>query len=393
MYRNIDPLLREAVEQGHLQAVTALICDSNGVLHTSSAGGNDGRPMQSDSVCAIYSMTKAVTAAAAMQLVEQGQLALDEPAGDVCPYLNEVRVFEGFAADGSPRLRPPSRPVTLRHLLTHTSGFVYPMWNAAFQDFMTHSEIPPLASLQKAALEVPLMFDPGTRWDYGIGIDWVGQMIEAVSGLTLGDYFRTHLTGPLGMHDTAFAPTQSMQQRMLPMLHRQADQTLAAAVDPVPAPVPEPEFEMGGGGLLSTAQDYARFLRMILNQGALEGTRVLSADTVATMCRNQMGELRVGCLKTVDPQLSCDAEFFPGSPKSWGLSMQINEQAEATGRAAGTLMWAGLSNCYFWIDRHHDLAGVMLTQVLPFADPLCLGLLEAIESAAYHALTSSHTTP
>jgi methyl acetate hydrolase len=344
--------------------------------------------MTTDSVCAIHSMTKAVTAAAAMQLVEQGRLSLDAPAGEVCPYLHEVQVFDGYAQDGSPVLRPPSSPVTLRHLLTHTSGFVYDLWNEAFRDYAAQAGIPPLLSLQRAALEAPLMFDPGTEGEYGIGIDWAGLMIEAATGQTLGAYFADHLTGPLGMHDTGFTPTASMGERMSVLYHRQADGSLQLPPsDDAPDDLPEPEFEMGGGGLLSTARDYSRFMRMILNGGELDGVRVLAADTIEQMAANQMGDLRVRLLKTAEPLLSNDAEFFPGSPKSWGLSFQINEQAESTGRAAGTLMWAGLSNCYFWIDRSSDVAGLMLTQLFPFADQQSLDLLHAIETAVYAART------
>ena len=247
--------------------------------------------------------------------------------------------------------------------------------------------LPSLFSLQRAALEVPLMFDPGNRWEYGIGIDWAGLMVEAVSGLTLGAYFAEHLTGPLGMHDTAFRPTADMSERMSVIYQRMPDGSLLLpqAAEPEVQP-PEPEFEMGGGGLLSTARDYARFMRMMLNGGELDGARVLAAATVEQMAANQMGDLRVTELKTADPMLTNDAEFFPSSPKSWGLSFQINEQAEATGRAAGTLMWAGLSNCYFWIDRSNDVAGLMLTQLFPFADHQSLELLHALEQAVYESL-------
>ena len=379
----IDTLLSDAVAAGALRGVTGLICSSQDILYEGSSGLANGHAMASDTVCTIHSMTKPITAAAAMQLVEQGELSLDAPAGDVCPYLHEVQVFEGYAGDGSPELRAPASPITLRHLLTHTSGFVYDLWNEEFKQYASTTGIPPLMTLQRAALEVPLMFDPGTRWEYGIGIDWAGLMVEAVSGRSLGEYLTEHLTGPLGMHDTAFTPNASMSERMAVIGQRLPDGSITLPESSPQADLPDPEFEMGGGGLLSTARDYARFMRMILNNGELEGARVLAPQTVAQMASNQMGGLRVGLLNSVEPMLTNDAEFFPGSPKSWGLSFQINEQAEATGRAAGTLMWAGLSNCYFWIDCSNDVAGLMLTQVLPFADEQCLDLFYAFETAAY----------
>lgn len=385
MQNAIDDLLNLSVQRGHLQGVAALACTSTGILYEGGAGLANGHAMTTSTVCAIHSMTKAVTAAAAMQLVEQGKLELDAPAGDICPYLQEVEVFVGYDNNGKPQLRPPTTPVTLRHLLTHTSGFVYTMWNEAFRDYTLNTNTPSLMTRQRAALEVPLMFEPGTRWEYGTGIDWAGLMVEAVAKMTLGEYFSKHLTGPLGMQDTAFTPTPAMSERMAAIYHRQADGSLALPAAAPAANLPEPEFEMGGGGLLSTARDYARFMRMILNQGELDGVRVLAADTVKQMASNQMGDLRVQLLKSAEPLLTNDAEFFPGSPKSWGLSFQINEQAEVTGRAAGTLMWAGLGNCYYWIDPSNDIAGLMLTQVLPFADQQCLQLLHAIESAVYAA--------
>ena len=384
MQTRIDELLDDAVRSGTVRGVTALVCNRAGTVYTGASGSANGHAMRSDSVCAIYSMTKPVTAAAAMQLVEQGKLSLDDPAGDVCPYLHEVQVFEGYAEDGTALLRPPATPVTLRHLLTHTSGFVYDLWNEDFKQHAQQAGIPSLLTLQRAALQVPLMFDPGTRWEYGLGIDWAGLMVEAVSGQTLGEYLQSNLTGPLGMSDTAFAPNASMLERMSVMYHRHPDGSLQLpSHDEAAAETPAPEFEMGGGGLLSTAQDYARFMRMILNDGILDGVRVLAADTVRQMAANHMGDLRVGLLTSADPAMTNDAEFFPGSEKSWGLSFQINEQDEHTGRSKGTLMWAGLSNCYFWIDRERDVAGLMLTQVLPFADPQCLDLLYAIETAVY----------
>lgn len=339
-------------------------------------------PMQADAVFAIMSMTKPLTGAAAMQLVERGQLALDADAGEVCPHLGEAQVLAGFTPEGEPRLRKPSSPITLRQLLTHTSGFVYDTWNADMLRYMAHTKTPELATLQRAALKVPILFDPGSRWEYGIGIDWVGQMVEAVSGQTLGNYLTEHLTGPLGMSDTAFAATASMASRRVPIHLRKPDATLK----PLPmSDIAEPEFEMGGGGLLSTAADYGRFIRMILRGGELDGQRVLQQATVAQMCTNQIGQLRVTPLKSVLPKLSGDAEFFPGEPKTWGLSFQISENDCSTGRAAGTLMWAGLANTYFWIDPAAQLGGVFLSQMFPFVDPKLLNYYYNYEAAVYTA--------
>ncbi len=388
MKNKIDQLLSDATKNGVLKGVSVMVCRSDGDVYEGASGQAKGKVMDNDTVCVIHSMTKPITAAAAMQLVEQGRINLDAPAGDICQYLGEVQVLEGFGADGKPMLRPPAAPVTLRQLLTHTSGFAYTTWNEVLRDYTIRTKTPPLTSLKRAAMEVPLMFDPGTRWEYGIGIDWAGFMIEAVTNMTLGEYIKENLTGPLGMRDTAFAPTPSMSERLTVLYHRHSDGSLRLLEeDPLAKDFSTPEFEMGGGGLLSTGKDYCRFMRMILNGGELQGKRVLSEETVRQMTTNQMGRLRVKPLKTAEPMMSNDAEFFPGSPKSWGLSFQINEQSEASGRAAGTLMWAGLSNNYFWIDPTNDVAGLMLGQILPFVDAQAIELFGTVEKTVYENLS------
>ena len=338
--------------------------------------------MTFDTVGAIFSMTKPLTGAAAMQLVERGELSLDAPASAVCPELGETQVLDGFDDGGQPVTRPPASPITLRQLLTHTSGFVYDIWNADCAKWHEVTGEPNILTLEKAALREPLMFDPGTEWEYGIGIDWAGQMVEAVSGQTLGQYLAENLTGPLGMHDTTFAPTPAMMERAASVHARLEDGTLT----PIELPAPEnPQFEMGGGGLFGTMGDYGRFIRMILNDGELDGERVLGADTVATMSQNHIGALRVKELASVAPQFSNDAEFFPGVDKTWGLTFQINEAECSTGRPAGTLMWAGLANSFFWIDQQNGIGGAYLSQILPFADRGTLDLFYEFEGAVYSA--------
>jgi methyl acetate hydrolase len=293
-------------------------------------------------------------------------------------------VLTGYDEAGKPQLRAPLTPVTLRNLLTHSSGFVYEIWNAELQTYVSRTNIPSLFSGLKAALEVPLMFDPGSRWEYGIGIDWVGQMVEAISGQTLGQYCGQHIFKPLKMLDSGFKPTAAMLGRMTKTLYRNAEGVLIEPPPPAAEAGPPADFEGGGGGLLSTVRDYSRFLQMILRGGELDGVRVLETETVQLMAQNQMGDLRVVSLISSAPQLSVDAEFFPGEEKSWGLTFQISETACATGRQAGTLMWAGLTNCFFWIDHKSDLTGIFLTQVLPFGDPLSLQAFYEFESEAYN---------
>ena len=379
----LDAVLDAGVASGAVPGVVAIVVDSDGVRYLGSAGERSigtGAVMTPDTVGAIFSMTKAVTGAAAMQLVEQGRIDLDAPMSALCPDRSNPVVLEGFNGVGQPITRAAASEPTLRQLLTHTGGYVYDIWNADMSRWYETSGTPNLFSLKRDALRTPLAFDPGTKWEYGIGIDWAGLMVEAASGMTLGEYFTTHLTGPLGMNDTGFAHTDAMRKRSSAIHARLPDGNLMA----IDLPAPEsPEFEMGGGGLQSTVGDYGRFMRMILNDGELDGVRVLESDTVAQMCTNQMGDLRVAELKTVSPQFSNDAEMFPGEEKSWGLTFQIHEQPGSTGRAKGTLSWAGLANSYFWIDRTNGIAGAYLSQILPFADSASIGLYYDFERTVY----------
>jgi methyl acetate hydrolase len=359
-------------------AVAAVFPD--GEVVSAAAGVRDvttGAAMAPDSVVWIASMTKAVTAAAAMQQVEQGRLSLDAPIAGVLPQLANLQVLEGFDAGGKPKLRPARVAVTLRHLLTHSSGFVYDSWNADMSRYLEVTGTPGIISCANAALDLPLVFDPGSAWDYGIGIDWAGKAVEAVSGKPLGLYLADNLFGPLGMRDTGFRIRDDQRARLARVHARTPEGTLAIDFE-----IPQtPEFEMGGGGLYSTVGDYLRFTRMILGGGALNGVRVLAAPTVAQMSQNAMGDLRCRAMKSVAPDSTNDVDFLAGM--QWGLSFLINPEALPTGRSAGSLAWAGLANSYFWIDPTKQVAGVYAAQLLPFFDADAVALFGAFESAVY----------
>ncbi len=381
-----DSLLRKAVDAGEVPGVVAAVTTAEGSRYEGAFGVRalgEAAPMSFDTVCWLASMTKPLVGVAAMQLVEQGKLELDAPAAGLIPELASFMVMDGWGSDGEPRLRPPKRAMTLRHLLTHTSGFVYDTWNAGMARYARLRNVPRAGSGKDIALRIPLAFDPGERWEYGIGIDWAGKMIEAASGLRLGEYLKRNLFEPLGMHSTAFRITPGMRARLAKVHNRAEDGSLSAGTFEVPQ---DPEFEPGGGGLYSCAGDYLRFMRMVLNGGTGNGNRVLRTQTVELMSRNAMGDSRVAMLPSQNPALSRDAEFFPGVPKTWGLTFMINEAAAPTGRSAGSLSWAGLSNCYFWIDPKKDIAGVYLTQVLPFIDVKSFPLYLEFETATYRSL-------
>jgi methyl acetate hydrolase len=384
--QQIDRVLKEAIDRGDVPGVVAMAATRDGPVYEGAFGKRalpDGAVMTPDTVFWIASMTKAVTSAAAMQLVEQGRLQLDAPIADFLPELAAPLVLEGFDAAGEPRLRPARRPIRLRHLITHTAGFVYDIWNADIARYMELKGIPGIITCENAALALPLVFDPGVKWDYGINIDWVGKAVERASGQRLGDYFAQNLFGPLGMTDTAFRLTPAHRARLAAMHSRGVEGTLAA----IPFELPqEPEFEMGGGGLYGTAADYLAFERMFLINGrAADGSQVLKPETVRMMAQNAIDNLTVQPLKTMVPESSNDAEFFPGMLKKWGLGFMISTEPVPGGRGAGSLAWAGLGNTYFWIDPQGGVAGVILMQLLPFADAKALALFDHFEKAVYAA--------
>jgi len=382
----VDQLLKIATDRGDVPGVVAMAATREGPVYQAAFGKRalpDGPRMTADTVFWIASMTKAITSTAALQLVEQGKLSLDRPIAEVLPELAAPQVLEGFDAAGEPQLRPARRPITLRHLITHTAGFVYDIWNPEMGRYMERTGVPGIISCQNAALMLPLVFDPGDRWDYGINIDWVGKAVERASGQTLGDFFAEHIFGPIGMKDTAFTLSSERRARLVGMHARGAD----GALGPIPFELPEePEFQMGGGGLYGTAADYLAFERVFLNRGHANGRQVLRPETVQQMSENAIGGLDVRLLKTAVPAYSNDAEFFPGMLKKWSLGFMISTEAVPGGRGPGSLAWAGLGNTYFWIDPAKGIAGVILMQLIPFADPKAVALLEDFERALYAAL-------
>ena len=379
----VESVLRHAAETGDVPGVVAAAANFDGVIYEGAFGTRDlatGAPMTTDTVVWIASMTKAITGACAMQLVEQGRLSLDSDLAAALPELGRVQVLEGFDDHGKPRLRAPRQAITLRHLLTHTSGFSYDMWNDDIIRYMTATGTPGIISCQNAALNVPLVFDPGEKWEYGISIDMVGKAVEAVSGQTLDKYMQDHLLAPLGMSDTGFKIGDAQRQR-LARIHAHTLDGLVSTDTEIPQ---SPEFHMGGGGLYSTAGDYLKFAQMIMHRGTFNGVQVLQPATVEMMSQNAMGDIVCNPMKTAAPGSSNDVDFLSGM--KWGLSFLINPEKLATGRSAGSLAWAGLANSYFWIDPVRQVAGVYATQILPFYDTKAVHTFEAFETAVYNTL-------
>ncbi|MGE4046655.1 MAG: serine hydrolase domain-containing protein [Acetobacteraceae bacterium] len=384
----IDRVLQQAVSDGRVPGVVAAAATADGPCYAGAFGlralGGTQR-MTEDTVFRIASMTKAMTAAAAMQIVEQGRLSLDQPAGEILPFLAEPKVLEGFDDSGKPRLRPARGTITLRKLLTHTSGFVYDTWNGDLNRYAQLTGLPACRTGKLASLSAPLGFDPGERWEYGIGIDVAGRMVEVASGKDLETYLHDHLFQPLGMRDTGFVLRPEWVSRVATVHARQADGSLQPFDAPPPAE--KPEFFPGGGGLYSTARDYLTFLRALMNGGELNGARVLRPETVALMGQNHMSDLNVLPMTSFNPRMSNHVELFPGMAKKWGLSFLVNTQDCPGRRSAGSLAWAGINNTYYWLDPTKRVAGVLMTQILPFADSTVLDLLDRFETEVYRALS------
>ncbi|MFZ4688929.1 MAG: serine hydrolase domain-containing protein [Polymorphobacter sp.] len=377
----LERVLADAIVAAGIPGAVAMLGDRDGVRAAAVAGHRgDGGTMSLDTLFQLASMTKAVVSVAAMQLVAAGKLSLDAPIGEILPDLAALQVIAGFAEDGSVQLRPPVRPITLRHLLTHTSGFGYDFVQAD----MARARGPagPPAAGTMASLRQPLLFDPGDDWAYGVSTDWVGLAVEAASGQRLDAYVAAHITGPLGMIDTGFVAPEGSEARRAVNMARVEDGTL------VPFPINigggiSGEFIAGGAGLWGTAADYMRFVRMLANGGSLDGVTILPPETVAEMARNQIGALRAGRMTTTMPALSLEVDWFPDMTPGWGLGFLINPETGPAGRPAGSLAWAGICNTFFVVDPASGRCGVLLMQLLPFADPGALAVLAAFEEALF----------
>jgi methyl acetate hydrolase len=380
----IDSSLREAIERKDVPGVVALVTDRERVLYQGAFGVADvstGRPLTQDAIFRIASMTKPVTSVALMQLVEQGRIGLDDPASKYLPELAELKVFESFdPATGVYKVRPASRPATVRHFLTHTSGLAYPFTSEIWRDFKPRAgETYPFGG--------PLLFDPGERWHYSTSTDVAGRLVEAVSGKKLEDYFREHIFAPLKMSDTSYNVPEAKGPRLVAQQQRSGERMDGAIVLQQPQLGLTIAAPIGGGGLASTADDYGRFMRMWLNGGELEGARVLKAETVALMGQNHIGAISVPALKTALPR-SADFTFIADNRDKWGLGFLITADQVTGKRSPGSLSWGGINNTFFWIDPTRGIAGTIMMQYLPFADAKALAVYDAFERGAYQLVNA-----
>jgi CubicO group peptidase (beta-lactamase class C family) len=378
----IDASLRDAVASKAVTGVVAMAADRKGTIYEGAFGVADiaeARPLKLDSMFRIASMTKAITSTAALQLVEQGKFTIEDPVEKYLPQFAKLPAFESFdAATGNYKLRPASRPVMVRHLLTHTSGLGYPFTDPTTRDFKPRAgEEYPI---------VPLIFDPGERWLYSTSTDWVGRLVEKVSGKSLEDYFREHILAPLGMKDTSYFVPKDKEARLVTVNRRLADGSIVK--DSIQPPT-QGFTPIGGGGLTSTASDYLRFTRALLNGGELDGARILSASTVALMGQNAIGTVGVPAQKTAIPQRSEVFSFIADGRDKWGLAYLITTDTVPGKRSAGSLSWGGINNTYYWLDPTRGITGTIMMQFLPFADRKALALYDTFERGVYQIADAS----
>ncbi len=386
----ISPAIADAVDRAVDHAVAAGVpyviggvTDSAGAQHVGAAGHRSREAADAatpDTVVALFSVTKAFTATAALQCVEDGVLDLDAPARSYLPAIGDLDVLEEIADDGTVGTRPPTREITPRMLLQHTSGLAYDMFDERYAALARQRRAHPTATPLRDSLRTPLLHDPGERWTYGTSTDWLGLLIAEVRGRRLEDVFRTGIFEPCGLESTSFDVTPSMRSR-LGVLHRRGrDGSIVATTS---TPPDTPELDMGGQGLFSTVPDVLRFLGVWLGDGSAEHGRVLRPETVAWAVRRIPG-LEVTPLRSALPALACDAGF-PAPATSWAHSFLVEDADVAGRRRAGTLSWAGLGNVFYWIDRASGMAGVWAAQFMPFLDPLATSGFEAFERAVYGA--------
>ncbi|MCC5989124.1 MAG: beta-lactamase family protein [Pararhodobacter sp.] len=377
----LQHVLDSAVASQDAPFLVGMTANARGVTWSGASGdAAPGRAAATDTVFRIFSMSKGVGSTAAMILIDRGELDFDTPVEEVLPEFAEIRVLDGWDGD-TPLLRAPKTKATARHLASHTAGLDYEFWNAELKRYMQKTGAVTVVSGLRSSLFYPMMSDPGTRWSYGPAVDWLGLMVEKISGQRIDSFLKENLFEPLGMSDTDVELRDHMADRLSAVKMRGEG---GHFVDIDLAPPSNPEFYGMGHALYSTPQDYMKFLRMILNRGALDGQRILSEGAVASMLENHMGPLTVEKMISVVPT-AADVDLFPGTTKTHSFGFIRFEEDIPGMRRAGSQGWAGIANTHYWFDPASDLAAVIMSQSLPYVEPRWMKTYEAFERAVYAA--------
>lgn len=385
--QTLEKVLENTVNRaGGAPGVVAMVTDRNGNIYEGAAGFRDldtKVPMTTDTVFALFSTTKAITGAVLMKLIEEGKVSLKDPVKKYVPEIEDIMVLDSFNSDGTPKLRKPNKDITINMLMLHTAGFGYEFFSENDRRYRESKGVPSILTSTFDSIKSVLLFEPGERWNYGVNIDWVGKVIEAVCGKRLEEVMKEYIFEPLNMNDISFNPNTSMKGRRATIHTRDQNGLLTPKPDLI---LPEdPEMDMGGHGLYASIGEYMKFIRMILN----DGQGIFKKETIEQMAQNGLGELKSGGWLTSDTTLANDGEFFPGVQKSWSYTFQVNDEPLPTGRPAGQLMWAGLANLYYFIDRENGIGGFWATQMFPYQDPASyLGYVE-FESAIYSIMKNN----
>ena len=376
----LQAVLDAAVAAQDVPFAVAIVADRDGILWSGASGESSRGVAATDkTMMRIFSMTKAIGATAAMMMVDRDRLSLDTPVQEILPEFADLKVLEGFDGD-KPILRKPKLPATIRHLATHTSGLAYEVWNPDVGKYLQVTKHPSVLSGTRESLNYPLAFDPGERWDYGPGIDWLGLVVEKLDGRRIDQFCQEEIFAPLKMTDTVFELDEARMSRLATNYGRGEDGRFAP-FDLMPPPSPE-VYGMGHA-LYSTPADYMRFVRAMLGAGELEGARVLSRAAMQQMLANQIGHLTIPEMVSLAPPISANVNLFPGTPKTHSIGFLRTEEDVPGMRAAGSQGWAGICNTHYWFDPSNGVGAVLMTQSLPFVEPGLVKTYTAFEKAVY----------
>ncbi len=388
-YSSLDASLATMVRDGSLPYVVAAIGTKSGALWSGAAGQQaEGIAANADTMFRIVSMTKAIGSTAAMILADRGQLDWEMPLEEVLAQFGDLVVIDQ-GSEGRV-VRSSRTRARLRHLATHTSGLAYEFWDSDVGQRLAETGTPSIVSGQRAALGYPLAFDPGARWQYGGGVDWLGMAVAAIDGRPIDRFCAEEIFDPLAMASTTFELAPEHRHRLGYVAARGLDGLLEESALNLDPPA-NPQFYGMGHALYSTAPDYLRFLRLWLGNGALDGVRILSEAAVSDALSNQIGDLRITPRPTAFAPAVADLDPLPGVELSHSLLAARTEQPVARRRAAGTQFWGGVLNTHFWLDPASDLAGVFMTQVVPFLDPQVMRSLTEFERLSYSLMQSLGT--
>jgi CubicO group peptidase (beta-lactamase class C family) len=373
----LSSFLKDATDRGDVPGVVVAVVNKDGVVYHEAFGRSrtlTSTPMTKDTIFNMASMTKPVTSVAIMMLVDEGKLKLDDEVAKYLPKYKDPLVISTFnEADSTYETRPAKQPITIRHLLTHTSGIGYGFASPTLTKIM--------AKTGKTELDLPLLFDPGESWAYGASTRVLGNVVEVVSGQKIDAFLESRILGPLGMQDTSYLVPPSKYPRVVAVNARGADGKFVER----PMPATLTAQVAGDGGLYGTAGDYGLFLRMLLNRGKLGDTRILSEKSVKTMFESQTGKVVVQPQESANLTLSRNFPLGAGKDH-WGLGFQLAAEAAANRRSPGSGTWAGIFNTHFFVDPSREIGVVVMMQTLPFYDDAAMKVYAGVEEAVYRNL-------